>query len=70
MSRFNPCRPFSFCLLAGALFVSPPRAEVAIHCERNFVANIVTQEQPLMYNRLGAQNANGMIYALRSDVVR
>lgn len=30
---------------------------------------MVALDQPLMYNRLGAQNANGMLFALRQDVV-
>ncbi|HEY6612606.1 MAG TPA: hypothetical protein VIZ86_15935, partial [Pseudomonas sp.] len=33
------------------------------------VANVVAIDQPLMFNRLGAQNVNGMIFALRRDVV-
>ena len=41
----------------------------AVRCERNLVANVVALDQPLMFNRLGAQNANGMMFALRRDVV-
>lgn len=44
-------------------------AEAAVRCERNLVANVVALDQPLMFNRLGAQNANGMMFALRRDVV-
>lgn len=38
-------------------------------CSRTVKADVVAFDQPLMFNRLGAQNVNGMIYALRSDVV-
>ncbi|NBA96743.1 hypothetical protein GUY40_17650 [Pseudomonas sp. R5(2019)] len=44
-------------------------AEAAVRCERTLVANIVAFDQPMMFNRLGAQNANGMMFALRRDVV-
>jgi hypothetical protein len=54
-------------LLASMLSVE--LASAAVRCERSLVANVVAFDQPLMYNRLGAQNANGMIYALRRDVV-
>jgi hypothetical protein len=33
------------------------------------VANVVAIDQPLMINRLGSMNANGMMYALERDVV-
>lgn len=38
-------------------------------CSRTVKAHVVAFDQPLMFNRLGAQNVNGMIYALRTDVV-
>ncbi|MDP1557118.1 MAG: hypothetical protein Q8L84_16795, partial [Hyphomonas sp.] len=38
-------------------------------CSRTVKADVVALDQPLMFNRMGAQNVNGMIYALRSDVV-
>ncbi len=38
-------------------------------CNRELSANIVAIDMPLMFNRLGAQNINGMMYALRGDVV-
>ena len=55
--------------LALTVLAIPPSAEAAIRCERTLVANVVALDQPLMFNRLGAQNANGMIFALRRDVV-
>lgn len=38
-------------------------------CARTVTAKVVTFDQPLVYNRLGAQNVNGIVYALRRDVV-
>ena len=32
-------------------------------------ANVVAFDKPLMYNRMGAANVNGMMYALERDVV-
>ena len=37
-------------------------------CERTIKADVVAFDQPFFYNRLGAVNPAGMIYALRSDV--
>jgi manganese oxidase len=45
------------------------QADAAPACARNLNADIVAIDQPLMFNRLGTQNINGMIYALRRDVV-
>lgn len=55
--------------LAIGLLAIQSSAEAAIRCERTLVANVVALDQPLMFNRLGAQNANGMMFALRRDVV-
>ena len=38
-------------------------------CEREVTANVVAFDMPLMWNRMGAQNINGMMYALRRDTV-
>lgn len=46
----------------------PAHAQMPV-CGRTVTAKVVALDQPLMFNRLGAQNVNGMIYALRSDVV-
>ncbi|TLP65360.1 MULTISPECIES: manganese-oxidizing multicopper oxidase MnxG [Pseudomonas] len=43
--------------------------QAAVQCQRTLTAQVVALDQPLMFNRLGAQNANGMLYALRQDVV-
>lgn len=53
--------------LAAAVTAAP--AHAAITCERQVTANVVAFDKPLMYNRLGASNVNGMMYALRRDVV-
>ncbi|MGB3095402.1 MAG: hypothetical protein WBB46_01535, partial [Candidatus Deferrimicrobiaceae bacterium] len=44
-------------------------AQAAITCEREVTANIVAIDQPVLFNRLGASNVNGMIFALRRDVI-
>ncbi len=44
-------------------------AQAAINCQRTVTANVVAFDKPLMYNRLGAGNVNGMMYALRRDVI-
>ncbi len=56
-------------LLLTASMLGVEMTEAALRCERNLVANVVALDQPLMFNRLGAQNANGMMFALRRDVV-
>ena len=44
-------------------------ASAAITCEREVRADVVVIDQPLMFNRLGAANINGMIFALKRDVI-
>ena len=59
-------------LLAAVLAVaglSPNAMAQAPVCARTITANVVALDQPLMYNRIGAQNINGMMFALRRDVV-
>ncbi|UVJ46110.1 hypothetical protein NVV94_11535 [Pseudomonas sp. LS1212] len=65
----QPHRLINLSLLAAALLGTGSFVEAAARCERTLVANVVAFDQPLMFNRLGAQNANGMIFALRRDVV-
>ena len=38
-------------------------------CTRTIKASVVALDQAIMYNRLGAVNPGGMIYALKQDVV-
>lgn len=52
--------------MAAVLWAGTARAAT---CARTFTADVVAIDQPLMFNRLGAQNVNGTVYALRRDVV-
>ncbi|MEA2080093.1 MAG: hypothetical protein U9P00_09590, partial [Pseudomonadota bacterium] len=56
-------------LTLGAAFTLAGTVQAAGTCERNITANVVAFDMPLMWNRLGAQNINGMMYALERDVV-
>jgi manganese oxidase len=49
---------------SGAQAQTPPPT-----CERTVKADVVALDQALIYNRLGAINPAGMIYALKHDVV-
>ncbi len=53
----------------GAVAGGVPPSATAQVCRETFTADVVALDQPFFYNRLGAYNANGMIYALRRDVV-
>jgi hypothetical protein len=44
-------------------------SQAAPGCSRQLTADVVAIDQPLMFNRLGAQNINGMVYALKGDLV-
>ena len=52
----------------GVSYTSQAEESTAV-CNRQLSANVVAFDMPLMFNRLGAQNINGMMYALRGDVV-
>jgi len=56
-------------LLGGVAIFSSGGAQAAASCQREVTANVVAIDQPLMFNRLGAQNVNGMVYALYRDVI-
>ena len=53
----------------GTLVSAFATAQAEPSCVRTITADVVAFDQPLMWNRLGAQNINGMVYALRRDVV-
>ncbi|MBV9493704.1 MAG: copper oxidase [Acidobacteria bacterium] len=57
-----------FLLLALPAFAQrlPP---VPVNCERLIRADVVAFDQPFFWNRLGAVQPQGMMYALRRDVV-
>lgn len=44
-------------------------AQAAVTCARTVTADVVAIDQSLIFNRIGAQNVNYMLYALRRDVV-
>ncbi|MBE0568628.1 MAG: hypothetical protein IH577_02980, partial [Deltaproteobacteria bacterium] len=75
MNRRNNIRAIWMATLAacGAFGAYPAKETFAaapgIVCERTVTANVVVIDQPLMFNRLGAANVNGMIYALKRDVI-
>ena len=45
------------------------QAPPPVNCDRTVKAEVVALDQVLVYNRLGAINPAGMIYALKRDVV-
>jgi hypothetical protein len=55
--------------LGGLMVGMMGQAQAAISCARTVTANVVAFDKPLMYNRLGAGNVNGMMYALKRDVI-
>lgn len=57
----------SFVLLL--LMTVSTQAQTTPVCERTIKADVVALDQVIMFNRLGAVNPAGMIYALRQDVV-
>src|SRR5215213_3559291 len=63
----------SFCCagVVALLAVSSAHAQTSppTTCERTVKADVVALDQALIYNRLGAINPAGMIYALKRDVV-
>src|SRR5690606_24086149 len=65
----NGLRRFGLLAIAGSLLAIGSIAQAEIACTRTLTANVVAIDQPLMFNRLGAQNVNGMVYALERDVI-
>jgi hypothetical protein len=57
-------------LALSAIVAAYPAGDAfAITCERDVRADVVVIDMPLMFNRLGAGNPNGMMFALRRDVI-
>ncbi|HEY5762759.1 MAG TPA: hypothetical protein VIS73_06100, partial [Rhodocyclaceae bacterium] len=57
-------------LLAGiTLAVSSTPASAVANCARQLTADVVAIDMPIVNSRLGAATVNGMMYALRGDVV-
>jgi len=64
--------PFAIPAAAAALALLLALAAAPLQaatCERHLSANVVAFDMPLMYNRLGASNINGAMYALKRDAV-
>src|SRR5512145_2290265 len=60
----------TFLVMAFALLLPSENATAQTSsCGRTVQANVVALDQVFFYNRLGAVNPAGMIYALRRDVV-
>jgi hypothetical protein len=55
--------------MAFALLLPSEKATAQTTCARTIRADVVAFDQVFFYNRLGAVNPAGMIYALRRDVV-
>ena len=55
-------------LVCGVVQAQTGGETTAPNCERTIKADVVAFDQPFFYNRLGAVNPAGMIYALRGDV--
>src|SRR4051812_37431187 len=67
----KPARPgmgWRLAVLPVALLAAG-EAGAAIACARTITADVIALDQPIMFNRLGASNVNGMMYALRRDVI-
>ena len=61
--------PGTALLTAGATAEAAPIGCGSLPGTRTITAQVVALDQPFTYNRLGATNPTGMIYALRRDVV-
>ena len=56
-------------LAAASLLLALPSAAGAQTCARTITADVVALDQPWFWNRLGAVQPQGMMFALRRDVV-
>src|SRR3990172_3773156 len=56
-------------ILGVMLAFSPSGVEAAISCARTITADVVALDQAFFWNRLGAVEPQGMIFALKGDVV-
>ena len=64
---------FSFCYVAAVVLVAISSAHAQtsppVNCDRTVKADVVALDQVIIYNRLGAINPAGMMYALKRDIV-
>ena len=63
--------PVTIGIVATVLFLATPAMteESSVVCNRTVKVQVVALDQPWMWNRLGAAQPGGMIYALYGDVV-
>ena len=72
--KTQKCVSFTAILITTVLFYASTQAQTTEeitptpNCDRIIKADVVAFDQPFFYNRLGAVNPAGMIYALRRDV--
>jgi hypothetical protein len=69
LRQLRPLFSFGCAAVVMAIAVSGAQAQTPAPCERTVKADVVAFDQALIYNRLGAINPAGMIYALKRDVV-
>src|SRR5690349_25161742 len=69
MTRSFRIRPGIGALFLAAAFLATIPGMAEAQCARNITADVVALDQVFFWNRLGAVQPQGMIYALRSDVV-
>jgi len=62
-------RPFLFVLIALSIFAAVSAEAQYSGCDRVIKADVVAIDQPYFINRLGAAMAEGMMFALKRDVV-
>ena len=69
VKTLQQCVSFAIAVTVIFVFASAVRTqEITPSCDRTVKADVVAFDQPFFYNRLGAVNPAGMIYALRADV--
>lgn len=68
MRRKSLPQPLAMPMAAVVLGLGAAAAEAAT-CERELTADVVAIDQVFRYNRMGAFNPDGMIYALRRDTI-
>jgi len=62
----QPARPST---AASAAALPADLAKLPKSCQTGLIADVVAIDHPIVFNRLGAQNVNWMMYALRHDVI-
>ena len=60
-NAYSPGHVATLLVILGFGMLFGAQAQAAIACNRTITADIVALDMPLMFNRLGAQNINGMM---------